>query len=310
MDIKTDYEHRSTQDLQWLLESMSVSEFLANYWDKACLWAAGRFGRFHELMPWDTLNHLIGLQYLEPWRIKLALDGRELPAESYTRWTGTRRFVDVTSVEKQVRNGASLILVAIEELWPPLKQLVTELEMTLGDRVWVNAYLAFGNANGFGLHWDHHDVFILQIFGSKRWSVFGPPDPHPLGNLTDEQDCDSLISVWEGPLRDGALLYIPRGFPHQASAQQEATLHLTVAIKPRTAIDLVHWLADRLGDDPLFRASLPRNPKGAAQQLLMTELLDRLRMRWAGISIPDFFRDYDERTLERRISNFPVAAQE
>ena len=44
----------------------------------------------------------------------------------------------------------------------------------------VNLYASWRRDNGFGLHWDDHDVFILQIAGAKDWQIYPDTAPHPL----------------------------------------------------------------------------------------------------------------------------------
>ncbi|MGH3831563.1 MAG: JmjC domain-containing protein [Pseudonocardiaceae bacterium] len=36
------------------------------------------------------------------------------------------------------------------------------------------------NTAGFDLHWDDHDVIVVQLAGSKMWEVRGTSRPAPL----------------------------------------------------------------------------------------------------------------------------------
>ena len=38
----------------------------------------------------------------------------------------------------------------------------------------MNAYLSPPSARGLELHFDFHDVFVLQLDGAKRWRVWEP----------------------------------------------------------------------------------------------------------------------------------------
>jgi hypothetical protein len=53
------------------------------------------------------------------------------------------------------------------------------------------------------------------------------------------------------------VLYIPRGHWHEATAQLEPSLHLTLGLFARTGIDFLTWLVDELRDDVRWRDAFP-----------------------------------------------------
>jgi hypothetical protein len=53
------------------------------------------------------------------------------------------------------------------------------------------------------------------------------------------------------------VLYIPRGHWHEANAQHEPSLHLTLGIYARTGIDFLTWLVDELREDVRWRDTFP-----------------------------------------------------
>ena len=55
--------------------------------------------------------------------------------------------------------------------WPPLAELVAQLELELGHPCQANAYLTPPGSQGFAVHSDSHDVFVFQTHGIKRWEV-------------------------------------------------------------------------------------------------------------------------------------------
>ena len=50
----------------------------------------------------------------------------------------------------------------------------------LGHPVQANAYATPAGAQGFAVHHDTHDVFVLQVAGEKRWLVYEPALELPL----------------------------------------------------------------------------------------------------------------------------------
>ena len=51
----------------------------------------------------------------------------------------------------------------------------------------INAYITPPENQGFAAHYDTHDVFVLQVAGSKRWTIHAPVLEHPLPGQTWEQ---------------------------------------------------------------------------------------------------------------------------
>ncbi len=97
----------------------------------------------------------------------------------------------------------------------------------------------------FGVHWDTHDVMVIQLIGSKRWKVFKPTLPLPVYEQSSkhrQSECPS-IPVFDGILEAGDLLYLPRGWWHVVTPFGE-TLHATIGMYAPTILHYLAWLGD------------------------------------------------------------------
>ncbi len=103
-----------------------------------------------------------------------------------------------------------------------------------------------------------HDVFILQVSGRKKWTVYTPTTESPLSH-TPETDAlkPGGEPSWQGTLEQGDLLYMPRGWWHAAVACDEPTLHLTVGIEVRTGLHILSWLNKQLEHNDSLRTDIP-----------------------------------------------------
>src|SRR5205823_9167280 len=102
-------------------------------------------------------------------------------------------------------------------------------------------------ASGFRLHWDDHDVLIVQLAGEKQWEVRGPSRTAPLYRDADRNDQPSDDIVWAGTMRVGDVMHIPRGYWHQATRNGNGagkSLHMTFGFAKRTGVSWLSWLAD------------------------------------------------------------------
>ena len=80
------------------------------------------------------------------------------------------------------RSGATIVLQALHHTWLPLARFCRELEAELGAGVQANSYYTPRRSQGFAVHHDTHDVFVLQVAGEKHWRVYDPLLELPLKN--------------------------------------------------------------------------------------------------------------------------------
>ena len=72
-----------------------------------------------------------------------------------------------------------IVLQGLHRWWPPAARFCRDLELTLGHPVQANAYLTPPGAAGLAPHHDTHDVFVLQVAGTKHWVVRRAGARHP-----------------------------------------------------------------------------------------------------------------------------------
>nr|CDJ93150.1 Cupin 4 domain containing protein [Haemonchus contortus] len=109
------------------------------------------------------------------------------------------------------------------------------LQELFGCFVGANTYLTPPGSAGFAPHWDEIDAFLLQLEGRKYWKVYAPDSRdnelprEPSGNFNDE-DMKNRKPTFEGWIEAGDLLYIPRGFIHNATTDDNVhSLHITIS---------------------------------------------------------------------------------
>ena len=106
--------------------------------------------------------------------------------------------------------GATVVLGPLGGRWPSITALCAGLEAALHHPVSAHLYLTPPDAQGFPPHHDTHDVFVVQVEGSKSWRI-GPPDREL--PLADEAPDTTTMGVPATDIRldAGDVLYIPRG---------------------------------------------------------------------------------------------------
>ena len=88
-------------------------------------------------------------------------------------------------------------------------------------------------------HYDAHDVFILQVYGKKYWTVYDSPTETPLLNSFQPIfNRENLRNPQELTVSAGDMLYIPRGVPHEAHTTDEPSLHVVIGLYPAQWLDV------------------------------------------------------------------------
>jgi hypothetical protein len=300
--------------LERILEPCRREEFLASSWGKTYRHIRGWPGKFARLLPWHELNEILRRHRLDFPRLRLMRDGQRVPVTSYIRHaTNLRNKTSIprllpAELTRHLRAGATLVLDAVDELYRPIEELAEGLEFIFHEHVQVNMYAGWQTSRGFDLHWDDHDVFILQVTGRKLWRVYGETRKHPLTGDHAPRPENIDAPLWEAMLEDGDLLYIPRGWWHVALPQSAPTLHLTVGLHNRRGVDLLDWLALKLREQALFRQDLPRFASVEARRDYISSLRAELFKALDDASLDRFLQEYDEMARPRAHLSLPWSA--
>ncbi len=110
---------------------------------------------------------------------RLVRAGTTLPPGAYCRTAGVghRTIDDVIQPNRVLElyaDGATMVLQGLQLTDPVLGRVANNLALALDHPVQINAYLSPAAARGLELHFDFHDVFVLQLDGRKRWRVWEP----------------------------------------------------------------------------------------------------------------------------------------
>jgi lysine-specific demethylase/histidyl-hydroxylase NO66 len=252
--------------------------FVAEYWARAPLYRPGAdAAAYADLFSLGDVDHILSSTTPRYPAFRMVKGGRQLDRRSYTRsgrvgGQPVDDLADPRRVYELFDGGATIVLQSLHRFWPPLSRLGRDLELALTHPVQVNAYITPPASQGLGVHHDEHDVFVLQVYGRKRWEVHDP-DGRP----------ENRLIVAE--LAPGDCLYIPQRFPHAARTADTASIHLTVGVVPTTWADVLRRevmsvVEDALSGDPLpagFAADPAGLAAGVAEQLAeVRHRLDKL----------------------------------
>ena len=214
---------------------------------------------------------------------RLVRDGKPLDPSRYTRnatvgGQPVSGLGDPGRIFDEFHAGATIVFQGLQRSVPALTRFCRSLEPDLTHAVQCNAYVTPAGARGLGVHYDTHDVFVLQLAGTKAWTIHDPVLVDPLQSQPWKGTADDagppIMSV---ELAAGDCLYVPRGFLHAARAQEALSAHLTIGIVTTTWHDVVREVVAGMAAEPEFRRALPPGYAGDP-----ATLGPAWRRRWTG----------------------------
>ncbi|MEX5272157.1 cupin domain-containing protein [Kocuria sabuli] len=266
--------------LETRLVDVGREKFARDVWGHTALLTRGA-SDFSDLFSADAVDELIARRGLRTPFLRVAKGGSTLPDSSFTSSAGVGATIsdqlDDTALWRRFAEGATLVLQALHRTWEPVADFCTRLSTELGHPVQANAYITPPQNRGFDDHYDVHDVFVLQIAGTKRWIIHEPVHVDPLRDQPWTDHRAAVAGAAKGSayldvvLEPGDALYLPRGWLHAAQAQGAVSIHLTLGVHSWTRYGLAEQLAqaalESLRDDPAMRKTLPLGVDGPSGEI-------------------------------------------
>lgn len=135
-------------------------------------------------------------------------------------------------------DGCSIVLNHADTLNGYIARLCQDLQRSF-PHAYANAYVTPPASKAVPPHADDRDVLVIQVVGQKHWKVYENvpiPFPYPPEQVGKEglPIPPSVLAgpcLFDGVLNEGDVLYMPRGFVHEANTQDsDLSFHVTVAL--------------------------------------------------------------------------------
>lgn len=249
------------QQVEALLAPIGLEGLVRDHWGRSPFIAQGNApASISELPNIENFRDLL-LSLASPaegWFSLVRVRGLP-PAPAHLNADG---WVDGAAVWQEYRAGYSLLLNQVQRRHTGTARLCRALEsglaragVALGRHIGGNLYLSPPASQGFSIHYDPHDVLVVQLAGRKHWRVydrrFDNPNQPP-GEPIAAEDAGGLHAEME--LDPGDCLYLPSGTLHEARTHESDSLHLTLILEPLSWADAIREVLDT---DANLRDRLP-----------------------------------------------------
>jgi ribosomal protein L16 Arg81 hydroxylase len=150
-------------------------------------------------------------------------------------------------IREALAQGGTLKLNQLEDWHRPTRDLVRELEATVAAE--LKSYIFFTPSENTGMrpHRDGSHVLAVQLVGAKKWRLYATEGRVDARAGLVDVDPDDFSH--EFVMEPGDVLYLPHGYPHAASAQDDDSLHLTLTITEPGPLELLEALLETFAAD-------------------------------------------------------------
>lgn len=302
-DGRLDPINPETVSLQQLIAPVDRAAFIERYWERDVLVVEhGSADYLSKLLTLDDIDRVITTLTLHNDAISLVNAKQQIKAEEYCFPSG---MVDPARLYGFFADGATIIMPQLHLRVASLADLVRAMEAEIGHRFQTNIYVTPpGESQGFRPHFDNHDVFVLQVSGSKKWKIYDTPIPLPDRSINFDPDGYELGAVTqEFTLHAGDVAYVPRGVVHDAVSTDEMSVHITLGAMIKTWADTFKTAIDAMNlRVPEFRESLPigYHKPGADRALAREKAKALVGMFAEWFDTDTLLDDYGQELLESR----------
>lgn len=158
-----------------------------------------------------------------------------------TKLTSWKETLDI------INEGYSLVMNGLHMIHSPIARMTRMLEYESGcNYATCNLYYTPADNAGFEPHWDWMDVVVVQVLGMKKWSVASETSQYLSNEYQTRYPLNQSVPRFDDfVMYPGDVLYIPRGFTHNATTPLESgepSLHLTFGIEHQYYTTYEAWM--------------------------------------------------------------------
>lgn len=283
------------QAFEQLIAPVTVAEFSANNWRKAPMFLQKE--DLPDLLTPEEINEFFGGRFFTYPFVKVVSNGGELDHARYAlNLSSGFDLLDKQAVLRLFSEGKTIVLQAAHFQFANLNGFVRRLEQEMGMEVQANVYITPAGSQGFDPHFDNHEVFVVQVSGTKTWNLYDVPVQAPIKGmqLPDplRDHYRSAAPAHQLQLAPGDVLYVPRGVVHDAYTTDEPSVHVTFGFHAMLRLEILGQLLKLAETNPFFREPFYPLP-GQAESADRRELLEKAtRMLGRLLETPPVYRKH------------------
>lgn len=238
IDLSEDSGTLEFKSFHSLIHPKSREDFFSHYWETQPLFVKRNSpGYYDRLLKLEDMDRYIGTRAFHRSDIRMVKQGKELEFDDYAK----DGVADRVKIMRLFNSGAMMLFSHLNRFHLPLAEAISACEAEIHVPMRSNVYLSPPSSRGFDLHWDTHDVIVLQISGTKRWHIYDNPVelPHEHHLQQKSRILEQAVKMTEVVMTPGSMLFLPRGYVHGAETEDGHSLHITIGLRSLTIADVI-----------------------------------------------------------------------
>ncbi len=235
-------------------------------------------------------------------------DKGRIPIEKYVDIT--TNYISTKIIGERVinlaANGNTVRVRAIDQFNDNIDLLRKKMMGIFRFNVTANAYYSSYPAEGITPHYDIRHTFIVQLDGSKEWSIGNKINQTPRHDFRPFNSVKYYDKKETFILNAGEILYVPPGLWHQTrTIDQNYSLHLALGVTTADWYDMFRvYLTHLMKKYPIFREHIPftiKDGKLSFSEDIQSNLLPLIELMKNEVADFDFYEG-----IEEEVANKPV----
>ncbi|MCB1388937.1 MAG: hypothetical protein KDK12_07325 [Rhodobacteraceae bacterium] len=256
--MKDNQDASSRMDFAGVIAPVTPETFFAEYFERKHLVVRRDDPAYYgKLLSVSDIDRVLTEQMVPSEELQLVKTGKGISGDEYVTPSG---LIDPVRVARFFDEGATIVLPGLQKRLTALAAYCRAMETVFNVDLQTNIYFTPEGSQGFKTHYDSHDVFVLQVAGSKTWNIYDSSALElPLRSQAFQPDGfkpGELVDTFT--LNAGDMCYVPRGVVHDARATDELSLHITTGLLAPRWVELIVDAVNQLAlADPAFRRAIP-----------------------------------------------------
>ncbi len=275
-----------------LLNHLTPSQFLAEYWQKKPLLIKNAMPNFKGLL---SAEELAGLACEEDVQARIV-------QQKGKKWLVKNGPFDDADFGKLPDKDWTLLVQSVNHFLPEAAELLSQFNFIPHARLDDLMVSYAPNGGGIGAHVDSYDVFLLQGSGKRNWKISSQTD---LSLIEDAplKILKNFVSEQEWILEAGDMLYLPPQIAHLGVAVTDDCMTYSIGFRAPKTHELMHEFLSYLQDDltientqnPLYSDAdlqLQNHPAQISDAMVQKVSAILQKITWDNNSVADFLGKY------------------
>ena len=216
------------------------------------------------------LNNLLNDRLLHYPNTRMANYNNTISSSFYTDKDNE---ISLKKLKESLSHGNTLIIKKIQAQNKEVNRFLNNINKYLFINTSANLYFVKENQKGLNIHYDKHDILVIQTEKEKYWKIYKSKKEVNFNYSISENLKSFKNKSYEIKLKENELLYIPKGTWHSTYTKSKYSLHLAISLNPFKLKDIINIISPNLLDTNLYNLDKILKNKNSYYNINVSDIL-------------------------------------